>query len=412
MLLPNKWASVTSNKCRSRLNLDLRTDNGDFLNCGNVRALGGLRSTRSFEQVDFPVKALKVIAEHKDRLYVLGEDGLYSCKGGEATRIISKSYYAASSCIYQDTLIFSGPRYGTYLVKGDSASIQANVGSISLAICCDRQFGLELDNYLNVTPIGATEWYDYFTITPQTKFGALVTIGRKLYALGDTCYVFEPHSVEDVDITYRAISQGTGVAQTDTQATFGRKAVFATDCGLRLLKPDSVTPIFDQLNDYVSFVGSVACSHGGLYYVSCKRKDGLQERNDVTLILDVHSEKVVGIFDMGLENLYSTGENLYATKDGTVLKLGDGVADSCWLTTVDFGNAYRKFLDALVVNSKRDVEIEIAGDNGKRTYYVKGKNCTQRLPVNVSGRSFAIKFQCQEGLQVDYAELTARRYEV
>ena len=408
-----KMPAITSQKCKARLKLDFSQVNSDLLRCGNVVSVGGgLRSALGAQQMDFSVDAVKVVVEHDGILYVLGANGLYSCHDGEAIRIISKVDYTACSNLFQGVLMFSGPKTGAYLLNGDSATLKAKIMAISMAVCCDRRFALEENNNIVVTTIGPTDWSDYFRVTPNTKLNALVAIGKKLYALGDTCYVFEPHPTDNLDVTFRAMCQGIGVVQTDTQATFGKKAVFATDSGLRLLQSDSVNPIFCKLNDFVSFTGSVACAHKGLYYVSCKRLDGLQEQNDVTLILDVHNEKIVGIIDMGWENLYSSGETLYATKDGKLFKLGGNAVASHWFATVDFDNPSLKFLDSLFVKSKYDAELTVTGDNSSVCYKVTGKNGIQRLPVSGVGRTFTLEIQAQDGLQVDYAELTARRYEV
>ena len=107
---PKRLPTVTAKKCKERLSLDFTSDSSDFLNCGNVvRTDGGLRSTQRFEQLDFPVDVIKVIAECNNRLYVLGVDGFYSYHDGRTYRLIPQVYETGCGCIYRETLIFAGP---------------------------------------------------------------------------------------------------------------------------------------------------------------------------------------------------------------------------------------------------------------------------------------------------------------
>lgn len=415
MILPKKMSAVSAAKCRAKLELNLPTDSEDILNCGNVQCFqGGLRSAYAFEVQKYfsYFKALKILGQMGVWEYIAAEEALYGVQFEMPSTVIRENFSVVSGCFYQDRFIYSSPNVGTYSVYLWKGNKIYDVGFVSMATCSDRLFGLTDNNYLYVAPVGQMDFTESFRITPHTKLTSIVAIGKKLYALGDTCYALEPYHADDVDVVFRAISHGAGIVQTDTEVNFENKVVFATDCGLRLLQSDRVTPIFNSLNDYVSFTGSVGCAYKGKYFISCKRLDGTLEQNDITLVLDVDGEKVVGVINQGFEHMRSLGDKFYAVQNGSLLKMVETPQPVYWQKTVDFGNSYVKYLSTLIIGSRQDVNVIIQSNNEKRVYRVKGKRTLQRIPLAGSGRVFTVTIQAQNGMHVDYVELTARRYEV
>ena len=411
----SKMPAVSAKKLRARLSLNLPIDSNDLLSCDNVKLVNGsLQNACGFQPQDYfsAFYAIKVLAELRVWTYVLAKQGLYGVKEEMPTTAMKDSFTNACGCTYQNNFVFSAPNKGTYFSTATKLTQNTTWGCNSLTVCSDRLFAIDTENHLCIAPVGQLDFADAVKISPHTKIDAVVTVGKKLYALGNTCYAVEPYHADDVDVTFRAISHGAGVAQADSVATFGNRAVFATDCGLKMLQSDKVTPIFSDLNTLVDFNGSVACNHGGRYYVSCKRLDGSQERNDVTLILDVDGEKVVGVLNQGFESICSLGQKLYATSDGALLLMDDTPSDAFWQRTVDFDSSGVKYLEALHIKSKQDVKLIIQTDNETRWYRVKGKSVVQRVPLAGCGRTFTVTVEAQGGMKVDYLELTARTYEV
>lgn len=402
----------TAKKCNARLNLSLSCKNADFLRCVNVKSVGnGLRHCGRMEQIGFEPTAIKVLYELDGMLYVLAQDGVYVYADGQATLLLNKSS-ANGTCIeYNRKLIYSADGVGIYqLTKTDSQRLWV-YGYNSMAISGDR-IVLVNDFEVNFGPAGVIDnWMDEQRITTHDKCRAVVALGTKLYALGETCYVFEP-SAEGIDVKFYPFAHNIGDVVANTVVTFGKKAVFATNDGLRVLSSGSVSHLFDELNDYVSFVGATACEYNGKYYVSCKCKDGEQTRNDVTLVLDVDSASIVGVLT-GYEMLYSKGDHLYAVNSGRVYKLTeDSDFGSFCVTGVDMGNFDTKYLDQLVIKTKRDADVCIQTDVDKRTYSVKGANCLQKLPLTGVGREFSVEISSSDGIALERVELVAHRYEV
>ena len=410
-----RMPAVSAQKCRAKLKLDLPISSEDLVNCGNVRCVeGGLRGAYGFDAQYFfrYYRTLKILGEKWPWTYFATDEGLFCVYSEMQTHVTYENYTVVSACFYQGKLIFSAPGFGTYLIKDYRKEKIGDVGFVSMAACSDRLFGLANDGDLYVAPVGQIDFSEAFHITPHTKLSAVVTLGKKLYALGDACYVLEPYHADDVDITFRAMCYEIGKVQADSVVTLGSRVVFATENGLRLLQSDKITPIFSSLNNLVSFSGCVACSHGGKYYLSCKRLDGTQEQNDVTLILDVDQEKVVGVLNQGFENMYSLGYTFYAVQNGSLMKINETPQSVYWQRTVDFDRADKKYLDTLVIRTKQDVSVVIQTDNEKRIYRVKGKRALQRIPLAGHGRAFTVTLQAPSAMDVDYVELTAHRYEV
>ena len=409
-----KKTSVTALKRRARLKLDLPSD-GDLVHCDNVLCADGrLSGAYGFDEHKYfnAFKAVKVLGESEGWVYVSTDEGLFVCHSKMPTHVSYDPYDETSGCWYQGLLIFSAPGYGTYVVRDAKKQIIYDVGCVSMAVCNDRIFGVDPKGNVHVAPVGEMDFAEAFRITPHTKVAAVVAIGKKLYALGDTCYAVDPCHADDVDVTFRAISHGVGSVVTDSVATLGNRTIFATDSGLRVLQSDRVSPIFTSLGSLVSFDGCVACVHDGKYFITCKRLDGTRERNDITLILDVDKEKVVGVLNQGFENIHSLGHTLYAVQNGLLLSMNQTTQTASWQRTVDFGDAGVKYLDTLLIATKQDASVTVRTDNEKRIYRVKGKRTVQRISLAGHGRTFTVTVQSCGGMDVHYVELTARSYEV
>lgn len=412
MFFRKKFSTVTVKKSKVRLDLAPSMTNGDFSRCNNVRRAGnGLRSIGDFVPMGI-LNMNKVIASKDGFLYTLGKDGVYCNSKYSSYKLISKAVDSACCVLYNRRLIFSSQNIGTYLFGTNSADMLSAKGYDSLTICGDRLIGVDS---IGVAVASAGDYRDFddaqviYTHVPCTS---VVALGNELYILGDTCYTLVPNA-DEIDLKFRPFVYEVGMVEKESVVQMGKRAIFATDCGLRMLTSNKVTPIFQQLNDYINFVGCNACEHQGKYYISCKRKEGNSAQNDLILVLDIDNQVIDGVLSTKYTNLFSDGDKLYATGTLGVYYLQQmDCAGVVHVSNIDFDNSNVKYLHRLTISTSKDVFVWINTDNEKRRYAVKGKSGVQSLPIAGVGRQFTVQIDAPSGARIDSVELCARSYEV
>ena len=415
MFFPKRVKGLASRKHKVTLNLDFNKRKGGFLKQKNVARVGNsLLSTFGLENKFPSSDYTRVVYYHGGYLAIMTEErGLYLYFGTRQFR----RFLTTSNCIigyveFDNDAIVSSV-IGTYTTtNGFNGTLLTWDHYPSLAVCYGRIFGVN-GTTLCITPAGAKDssmWSQSSKITSPTELNAVVALD-KVYALGDTCYALSPDA-QDIDMHFAPICYGIGKVQTETVATIGNRAFFASTKGLYQVKSNEVKPVFTELNDFVSFDGCVACAYQGKYYVTCKRKDGDMTQNDILLVLDVDSETIYAVFDVCAQHVNTLAGTLYIVINNEVYTVCKDDTESCYGETVDFNCTDVKYLDKLAIKTRSDVDVWIKGNGEKRRYRIKGKNSIQSIPVTGSGRQFEVEIEAHNGMQLDMVELTARSYEV
>lgn len=413
MFFPKRINGASAKKLNAVLHLDFNKTRGAFLKQKNVQLGQYLGSTCTFKNAVPVIKMSRAVFSKDGHLitYVVG-GGLHRSSGPDWMCIVTST---DNDCVvshteYHQATVFSCKEGTYYTHDGVEVYPMTNRYFTSLAVCDNRVFGVD-GRYLSMTAADSiNEWDESRRITAHTDLDALVALD-KLYALGDTCYSLAPDAVE-MNVKFHPICYGIGAVQTESVATFGKRAVFASEYGLYELKNGVVAPIFTQLNDYVSFDGCVACAYKGKYYVTCKRKDGDMTGNDILLVLDVDNEKISAVMDVKMQHISVVDDKLYAVSNNYLYVATDDNVDSSYVETLDFHSSDVKYLNKLTLKTLSDVDVWIDNGEEKRRYRVKGKNTLQRVPLAGCGRQFCVEVQARDGLKLDYLELSARSYEV
>ncbi|MCH5156336.1 MAG: hypothetical protein J1G02_00490 [Clostridiales bacterium] len=412
MFFCKKIRPITAKQRKITLDLNFNKTKGEFVNQRNVALNGtGLSSTFALTKMPFYFKVDQAFRFYGDKLYLLAEHGVFGYLDDDyAYRLANNTYKTISHVIYQDALVFSCST-GTYsTVDGVESNKMTSAYFTCLEVYGDRIFGIN-GKQLYMTKAGdIRRWDETVNITAHSELDALVALD-KLYILGDTCYTLKADGL-DYNMKFEPFGYNVGKVQTFSVAKLGKRAIFASTNGLYEVKNNTLSAIFTQLNDFVSFDGAVACVHNGKYYIACKRKDGDQLVNDILLELDVDSNRIVAVLDAKVENICSTDGKIYAVIGNMLYVNTDEPTVSCYCKTVDFKTSDVKYLDRLIVRTKSDLEVWIDNGTENRRYKVCGKNTTQRLPITGAGRQFTVSVQSQGNMQLDSMELSARTYEV
>lgn len=414
MFFRKKIPSATAKQCKTKIDLKLNCVPYDFEHVNNVLATEtGLNSVGSFKMTDiYPAK--KILAYKDGWYYAILDDGVYACWKNEMKRITGGKMSTGACVEYNRNIYFSSESIGVFRLNTSRATQMYDKGFNSMAICGDRLVAVDSQGVV-VCPAGEHDgWYKSQTINTHDPCDAVVAIGTKLYVLGDTCYVLEP-SAEDIDIKFYPFAHQMGQAFADSVVRIGKRAVYATGDGLRMLSSDKVTPIFTNLNNCFNFTDCVACEHQGKYYVSCHYA-GLDDGNNVLLILDVDKLELLGMakFPNPIDSLFSDGSDVFVVTNNFTRRLVANTGESVFYRSgIDMGSLATKYLDYLVIKSKTDVNIWIETDGEKRLYAVRGKNSLQKIPVRGKGREFAVEIQSTaSGMALERVELIAHTYEV
>lgn len=415
MIFCKKIKPIVAKKHKMALNLDLNKHNGEFLKQRNVQKVGNsLLSTFGFVDLNHEAQISRAVFNFDEKLMVLVVGrGLYSYYPNpemNRTMVKAKTDGIVSYARYRGSVVFSCTSGTYYTPDGMGAPLINSTYFPSLAVCNDRVFGVSGNQLSMTVPGDITTWDDTLTISANSQLDALVTLD-KLYVLGDTCYTLTPDA-QEINMKFVPFCYNIGTVQAESVVTFDKRAIFASDKGLFELKNNVITPIFHELNDYVGFDGSVACAYNGSYYVTCKRKDGDMIQNDIMLVLDVDNKNIVAVLDVNMQHISVVDGQFYAVCNYKLLAANEDNVTSCFCQTVDFNCSDVKYLDNLVVRSKKNLNVWIDNGDERRRYQIIGKNVLQKIPIVGSGRQFTVSAQTCDGLQLDYLELSAHSYEV
>ena len=414
MFFRKKISSATEKRYKKALCLDFNKYRGDFVKQRNLRLSGdGVAPSISFEQTPYSDEIYRAIFRQNGYLIALKKDqGL--CRFNDKWSYSFLGQLTEDGVIshvkYQGATVFSCSR-GTYLtVNGIEATEINNNFYPSLAVSGDRLFGV-CGNSLSMTEAGdISSWDDTRTVYAHTQLDAVVALD-KLYALGDTCYTFSPDA-EEIDAKFHPFCYGIGAVQPESVARFDKRAIFATTNGLYQLKNGVITPVFIQLNDFVSFNGCVACAYKGKYVVACKRKNGDASAKDIVLVLDLDTDLVCAVLDVEPQHISTVDGVLYAVFNDKLFYATDGQVEGSFCQKVDFGCSNVKYLDKIAIRTHTDAQVWIGNGAEKRRYDFKGRKTIQTAKLLGSGRAFYVEVQAQDGIKLDYLELFAHSYEV
>ena len=404
MFFSQRISSASAKQLKTKLPLE--TDK-IFLDCHNlVRTPVGLRSMGKFVQIPFAHAAKKVVAYCNDRLYIHTVNGLYTLKGDVANCVYSAEMTDVTSLLFNRYLILSSRQAGTFQATDDKLTVLTNNGFDALATTRERIFGVQ-PTKLQIAPAGQLDqWRSSLEIDPQTDCDTAVAVDNKLYLLGDVCYAYESKAVE-LDSKLYPIASNLGKVQSASAVCLGRKAVFAAN-GLYKLQSGNVDRVFEQLDAYLDLDGAAACALYGYYMLSCKRKYGDKARNDVTLLLDVASEKVMGVFDCGFQSLFSYGNDVYAVQDGQVYKFFPQDSDARYkCSKIDMGSQKIKYLDELTLRVEKDCEVKVTSELCEQGCFVKGSPFAQSIRLCCYGKEFCVEVLAKDGLKLDSLQLHA-----
>lgn len=414
MFFMKSLPKTTSKRAKLRLKMAFDVNSDATYACSNVKQVANsvCSTDIQFTSLGFEPYALKVLhITDSNKMYVLASDGVYAFSDGTAIKIINDSCPNAIAHFHRNYFVICGEGLGVYLIDSDdSADHLLDAGFNSLVVSSERLIGV-IDNllYFNA-PRETYSWQVSHRAELLTKCQAVCYAGGKTYLLGDTCYLFSSDA-EEVELSVRAIGSGYGQVEVNSMAYHDGKVVFATDSGLHILSPSGIiAPIFDEISDFVTFDGCVACKFDGKYYLSCKRKSGSGEQNDLTLILNIDTEQIDGVLGVGFDSLMPVGDSLYVVREGNVFKSSVGNAPSSWKCDVDFGTDAIKHLQSLAIHTKQDVEVWIGNGQVSRLYRVKGKKSIQNIPIRGAGRKFNVKLASSAGMCIDSVQLTCTTY--
>lgn len=230
-----------------------------------------------------------------------------------------------------------------------------------------------------------------------------------LYVLGDTCYkvIF---SANEQDIKLTQIASGVGKAVRASVARVGNRIVFATEAGLRCLKNDVITPLFDGLSNVVSNFSFVkARAWRGEYALTVPYGEGLR-----TYLLNVDDERCSALLWKDASDPTEFGGKDYLlTANGKLVCVKEDVfAPARFVRTrIDFGSGNYKYLRRLNVTTKYDVEISVTYDNGvTNVYRFKGSDEPQTLNIFGKSRAFGIEIRSQGQIEVSALSIKAETY--
>ena len=413
MFFSKKLKGAPAQKHRVSFNLDFNKTRGAFLKQRNVAKVGDkLFSAFGVIQSPYTETVDRALFQIGDYFVALANGlGVVSYNSGQVLRLADVTSDSTVSHVkYQDKIVFSTDS-GTYVTDSGDMSERINDNYYtSLATCYSRIFGISGKDICMTLAGDISQWDDSLVINADTKLDALIALD-KLYVLGDTCYTLVPNA-EECNMQFKPFAFNVGAVQAESVTALGKRAIFASTNGLYKLTSNSITPIFTQLYDYVSFDGCVACEYNGKLCITCKRRDGDMTKNDILLVLDVDREQIDAVLDVEAQHIATIDGKLYMVVNNKLCMASDEIVESSYVETVDFHSGDVKYLDKLTVRTLTDVDIWIDNGREKRRYCVRGKHNVQRLPLAGSGRQFDVVVHAHDGMQLDCLELTARTYGV
>lgn len=391
-----------------RASVSIRFDDC-WTECDNVRRAvdGRITSFGQFRQMDFPHNAVKVLFYNDGKLYVAADDGLYMLGGDEWSCVLSCKLADCSWLYYDRKMIFSGVNAGTHRIANGKATELWVTGYNSMTVAGSRIIGAA-GTSISVAPAGKTDdWSNSVTVNPFYACQTVEAIGEVAYALGEECYAFRPRAAE-TDMSFHPVASNVGKVQRGSAVNLGKKIVFASQQGLYKLQSDGVSRIFSSLDGFVRFDGAVACQSEGKYLVSCKSLDGDGTANDITLLLDVDSQRVCGVLHTGFDALYGRGSDLFAVREGKLFRFvsGEGVS-VLRKQNIDMGSKKMKFLHSLSLLARCNADVFVESDGVRRQYAFYGSDRTQTRRIVGHGKEFAVEVRTDNGMDIGLVRLDA-----
>ena len=408
MFLHKKSNRVPTQQLKTAVKLEFAPKSGELRGSYNVEKEGNrLISRYKRREVYFLAPPQQIIGTNGDLVYILCETGVFSLLGSTLRWLTMEGAPAMCGCIYRGDMIISSPSVGTYFAEQKKATSVYSGGFSSMTVCGDRIFGLD-GQQLRYTAAGERDGWDKGEmITLPTECDALVTLGEKLYALGNTCYVVSPDA-DDVEFKFSLFAGNIGRVATKSTVQFNGRIVFASKNGLYQLSSTGIKPIFEYLNGAVDFTDCCATLFDGKYYMSCRSKDSAEEGNDLTLILDLDREEILGVLDMGAGSICAARDKIYLEKDEHGYWLDYTATEGRFVkSNVNFNSNKKKFLDALVVTTRNDLDVAIHSETETRLYKIKGKKSAQKINLRDMGWEFSIELTSTSGLDLEKVELYA-----
>ncbi len=396
------------------LSVKVKADLQDcYLDCHNVRELphGGLAALGRFDEVALEQKVKKAAFADKGKIYFVTPegDGLYVKEGDAVSCVMQGKFEDVFFLSYGSYPLFTSPSTGVFRIVGSEVVKLSLYGFYNMAVSRDIAV-LNQRNGVRVAPLDETvnAWTLAHKVPLNEQCSAVVTLGKKVYLLGNDCYAFEPRAYTP-DSTLFPVAHNVGFVRAESVVALGNKAVFASDGKLFKLQSEKVSRIFGQLDATVDFHNAVACRLNGYYLVSGQRKLLSGGKNDITLLLDVDRERIAGVFEWGFDSLYSRGEELYAVRDGVLYRFSEEEDLSIFrVSNLDLGTTRIKFLDKFAIRSNCYNYVLVESDGYRVGKYVTGKGSTQFVTVHGHGKQFGIEVQSEDGLDLQYLELFAR----
>lgn len=393
-----------SKTLRKNISLDI---SDAYLDCDNVRNTpNGLSYIGHFDIIYCTHNVKKVAYLYGDDLHLLCDDGLYNLSNGMETKLFDAlpdvCFVNSGSYVY-----FSQRKNGVYMRDNGSSTKRVHlVGQDKMIFSNSRIFGLN-SRKLMVVPVDPQEdWSNVYYVDLPEECSDLVALGNKVYALGNTCYVYECKDFA-IDSKCYPTARNLGKVQSGSAVAFGSKAMFATSGGLYMLGNDKVEEVFRDITSAHCLEGAVACAFDGNYLISCKRSEN-SESNDITLLLDAESGKLRGVFGCGFETLSSFGKEVYGTREGIAYRFFNEDTPSVFKRqNVDMGVQKTKYLDWLIVRTDCLLDVRITCGLFTRLYSFNAVSGKQRVRICGMGEEFAVELRSKSKMNVQSVEIVA-----
>ena len=412
MFLHKKASKPTKKALVLPLKFQIGTTSEDLRNTYNVEITdNGLHTRFNQSVLKFPAPLHYAVGTLDDHVYVMTSKGLCSKVNDTNWIFMVKKDGDVCSTVYRDNLIVSGKDYGTYLVKEYEATSLHDDGFSSVTCCADRIFGL-YKNQVSYTAAGKADgWEQGQTVTLPSECQALASVGNKVYALGNDCYMLVPDG-SDLEFKVVPLARNVGAVAKKSVVNYLGAVVFATENGLYKLSGEKVTPICRQLNEVAQFGVSAGALFEGKYYLACVSKDSGEYVNDVIMCIDINSEQIVGMLQYGADSIVTTSKEIVTSNNGTCYSFGSGTyAAKYQVSNVDFATADKKFLDKLVIKTSDKLDITVRSETETRVYRLREKSHPQKIFLRDMGWKFSINLYSQSGLDVQDVTLYAHTCE-
>ena len=408
MILRNKLAHTPSKRLKTDVKLDFDFTSEDVCNCINVERKGkGVGTVYSTHPYRLKGNAKLVFSDGKNGYFVTERGYFITTDAYYCEILLSRPTGELCYCAYRDGIIVSSSGYVTDYLVGKTVIPLLQDGFSDLTCCNDRVFGLNNQEVVYAEAGTADGWSNGQTLTLATPCDALVTVGGKVYALGNTCYAISPDA-EDVAFKLTHFASNVGTVSRTSIVNYDDKALFASRNGLYLISSNKITPIFQRLNEFFDMSDAAATYFKGKVYLSCKSRRNDAAANDVTLCLDIDDEEVCGVLDGGYSSLAATDTYICGVKGIEGISFSESSAYGVYVkSNIDFDCSAKKFLDALTIKTFSDITLTIRSENETRMYTLTGKNSEQKIKIRGMGWRFSIELTASSGLYVDKLQLEA-----